>query len=79
MNKKVFVGISMIDENGQVTKAMGLMHDLESGILKPLNTEDMSNESIRALFGNYGKYLHEFFGLKQVVEIRRSYIESKIK
>lgn len=53
MNKKVFMGITMLDEDNNATKAIGIIHHLETGKIEKINTENMSNEAVQALMNKY--------------------------
>lgn len=73
MNKKVFMGITMLDEDNNAIKAIGIIHHLETGKIEKINTENMSNEAVQTLMNKYIDEMSTTYNstrkLKQVISI----------
>lgn len=73
MNKKVFMGITMLDEDNNAIKAIGIIHHLETGKIEKINTENMSNEAVQTLMNKYVDEMSTTYNstrkLKQVISI----------
>ncbi|RGQ81793.1 MULTISPECIES: hypothetical protein [Megamonas] len=71
MNKKVFMGITMLNEDNNAIKAIGIIHHLETGKIEKINTENMSNEAVQALINKYIDEMSSIYSttrkLKQVM------------
>lgn len=73
MNKKFCMGITMLDEDNNAIKAIGIIHHLETGKIEKINTENMSNEAVQTLMNKYIDEMSTTYNstrkLKQVISI----------
>ncbi len=49
MSKKIFMGIAILDDEGNATKALGMVQDMESGKVKKVNTEKLSDKAAKIM------------------------------
>jgi len=49
MSKKIFMGIAILDDEGNATKALGMVQDMESGKIKKVNTEKLSDKAAKIM------------------------------
>lgn len=66
MSKKVFIGIAVIDKNNEVNKALGVMKDMQTGETERINTENLSDKTVKILLEQIEKKLKKEF--RRVVE-----------
>ena len=66
MNKKMFVGTVILDENNDVNKALGIIENMQTGETTWVNTENLSDKAVKILLEQSQRKLQkEYF---QVIE-----------
>ena len=59
MNKKVFVGTVILDENNEVNKALGIIENMHTGETTWVNTENLSDKAVKILLEQSQKKLQK--------------------
>lgn len=77
MDKKMFMGIAIFNENNEAEKALGIMDNMQTGEVTWINTEDLSDKAIKVLLDlSYKKLQREFL---QVVEHQKELPKERIQ
>lgn len=77
MNKKVFMGIAILNENNEAEKALGIMNNMQTGEITWINTECLSDKAVKVLLEQSQRKLQREF--LQVVEHKKELPKESIQ
>ena len=77
MDKKVFIGIAIVNENSEVEKALGIMDNMQTGETTWINTECLSDKAVKVLLEQSQRKLQREF--LQVVEYKKELPKESIQ